>query len=331
MGESSNLNIRVMNNSTFLIDGTNRGYVNSPKVHVENSTFTIQNCTSNASNGGAFTAIGSKINFLNNRGHGLSATTLEIKDNTEVICNNNAFYGVTVGAKMTMDGTSKLTANENGNGSTGGGLRLTKKAMGTIASDAVVTTNNNYRNGIENYGILTFDEGVKLAAMKNSEPNNGGGVYNTGTFTLSSDAIIYNNHAVKAGDDIYSEGKITFGGVGSDWWLYGAPDCNDKIHKIDGWYGDGANGTRWQAHKEKPEDNHTDLVNPNMLPDKVAVKAAHGANAVEPTPVPIPGGGGGHYHPDPMPVPVKVIPPKTGAMPPLLCCRASIRTRKISK
>ena len=313
VGESSNLNIRVMDNSTFLIDGTNRGYVNSPKVHVEKSTFTIQNCTSNASNGGAFTAVGSKINFLNNRGHGLSATTLEIKDNTEVICNNNVFYGVTVGAKMTMDGTSKLTANENGNGSTGGGLRLTKKAMGTIASSAVVTTNNNYRNGIENYGILTFDEGVKLTVMKNSEPDNGGGVYNTGTLTLPSDAIIYNNHAIKAGDDIYSTGKIIFGGVGSDWWLDGAPDCDGKIHKIDGWYDD-AEGNRWQAHKDNAE-NHIVSVDPNkILTDNVAVKAAHGANAVEPTPVPTPGGGGSHYHPTTTPVPVIVIPPKTGDM-----------------
>ena len=132
VGYKSNLDISVMDNSTFLIDGANRGYVNSPEVNVKNSTFTIQNCTSNASNGGTFTAIGSKINFLNNGGHGLSATTLEIKDNTEVICNNNAFYGVTVGAKMTMDGTSKLTANENSNGSTGGGLRLTKKAMALL-------------------------------------------------------------------------------------------------------------------------------------------------------------------------------------------------------
>ena len=191
-------------------------------------------------------------------------------------------------------------------------MRLTKKAMGTIASDAVVTTNNNYRNGIENYGILTFDEGVKLAAMKNSEPNNGGGVYNTGTLTLSSDAIIYNNHAVKAGDDIYSEGTITFGGVGSDWWLDGAPDCDGKIHKIDGWYDD-AEGNRWQAHKDNAE-NHIVSVDPNkILTDNVAVKAAHGANAVEPTPVPTPGDGG-HYHPDPTPVPVIVIPPKTGDM-----------------
>ena len=141
----------------------------------------------------------------------------------------------------------------------------------------------------------------------------GGGIYNVGgTATIDPSVVIYNNHAVTAGDDIYSTGKITFGGVGSDWWLDGAPDCDGKIHKIDGWYDD-AEGNRWQAHKEKPEDNHIDLVNPNMLPDKVAVKAAHGANAVEPTPVPTPGDGG-HYYPDPTPVPVIVIPPKTGDM-----------------
>ena len=44
--------INVSAGSTFLIDGTNRGYVNSPVINVEDSTFTVQNCTSNASNGG---------------------------------------------------------------------------------------------------------------------------------------------------------------------------------------------------------------------------------------------------------------------------------------
>ena len=48
-------NVNVTGGSKFLIDGTNRGYVNSPTIYVEDSTFAIQNCTSNASNGGKFT------------------------------------------------------------------------------------------------------------------------------------------------------------------------------------------------------------------------------------------------------------------------------------
>ena len=45
----------------------------------------------------------------------------------------------------------------------------------------------------------------------------------------------------------------------------------------------------------------------------MAVKAAHGANAAEPTPVPTPGDSG-YYYPTTTPVPVIVIPPKTGDM-----------------
>lgn len=63
-------NVNVTGGSKFLIDGTNRGYVNSPTIYVEDSTFAIQNCTSNASNGGKFTAINSQITFENNNGHG---------------------------------------------------------------------------------------------------------------------------------------------------------------------------------------------------------------------------------------------------------------------
>ena len=66
--------INVTGGSTFLIDGTNRGYVNSPEIYVENSTFIVKNCTGNASNGGNFTAINSTVEFLNNAGHGLSAS-----------------------------------------------------------------------------------------------------------------------------------------------------------------------------------------------------------------------------------------------------------------
>ena len=56
LDETSTAKVNVTGNSTFLIDGTNRGYVNSLEVYVNDSDFTVQNCTSNASNGGKFTA-----------------------------------------------------------------------------------------------------------------------------------------------------------------------------------------------------------------------------------------------------------------------------------
>lgn len=228
--------IVVKDNSTFLIDGTNRGYVNSPEVYVNGSTFTVQNCTSNASNGGKFTAINSNITFLNNNGHGLSATTLT-SENSDFNCSGNSYYGITVSRSLEVDGKSSITANENGAGFTGGALRLATKGApngtGTIASGAKLTMNSNLRNALENYGTLTIEQGVQVQALNNSEPKKGGAVYNAGTLILPTDAVIYNNHAAEAGDDIYSTGTITFGPVGSNWTL---DDCN---HRIDGWYLDG--------------------------------------------------------------------------------------------
>ena len=263
--------INVTGNSTFLIDGTNRGYVNSPAIYVEDSTFTVQNCTANASNGGKFTATkGSTITYQNNNGHGLSAGNVTIKNST-VDCNNNAYYGLTYSGDMTMDSTSKINANGNGYGYTGGGLRA--YGTSTVEAGAVINILNNKRNGMEQYGDFVFKEGSEITVTGNNEPStNGGGIFNNGTLTLPSNATItnnsaaqtgggicnagtvtipagvqlYNNHAGDAGDDIYNRenATITFGKVGSDWKLDGAPDCN---HAITGWFDD-SKDNRWNVH-----------------------------------------------------------------------------------
>ena len=262
--------VNVTGNSTFLIDATNRGYVNSPTIYVEDSKFTVQNCTSNGSNGGEFTAINSTITYQNNNGHGLSAGNVTIKNST-VDCNNNAYYGLTYSGDMTMDSTSKINANGNGYGYTGGGLRA--YGTSTVEAGAVINILNNKRNGMEQYGDFVFKEGSEITVTGNNEPStNGGGIFNNGTLTLPSNATItnnsaaqtgggicnagtvtipagvqlYNNHAGDAGDDIYNRenATITFGKVGSDWKLDGAPDCN---HAITGWFDD-SKDNRWNVH-----------------------------------------------------------------------------------
>ena len=259
--------VNVTGNSTFLIDGTNRGYVNSPAIYVEDSTFTVQNCTSNGSNGGEFTAINSTITYQNNNGHGLSAGNVTIKNST-VDCNNNAYYGLTYSGDMTMDSTSKINANGNGYGYTGGGLRA--YGTSTVEAGAVINILNNKRNGMEQYGDFVFKEGSEITVTGNNEPStNGGGIFNNGTLTLPSNATItnnsaaqtgggicnagtvtipagvqlYNNHAGDAGDDIYNRENaiITFTEVGSNWVL---DDCN---HTITGWFDD-SKGNRWNVH-----------------------------------------------------------------------------------
>ena len=317
-------------------------------VLVDSSTIDITNC-GNQSYGGGIGCYSGKMTLTNN---------------ATVTTNNNrgGAWGIFV-KELEMDGTSTLSScNNKGDGiDIGGPGKIEKGAKLTLDGNKnaglCVYAGSDYW-----YGNVEIPDGVTFSAQKNgrgiwvylggklnmetgtvmynSSDDYGGGVFNWGTSVLGNNVSLYNNHARIAGDDIYNvtsyydyengapvktKAKITFGGVGSDWWLDGAPDCDGKIHKIDGWYEDDANGKRWQAHKEKPEDNHIlSVTAPNQpIEVKVAVKAAHGANAVEPTPVPTPGGntggngggnGGGYYHPTTTPVPVIVIPPKTGDM-----------------
>ena len=298
--------INVTGGSTFLIDGTNRGYVNSPEIYVKDSKFTVRNCTANGSNGGKFTAINSEITFYNNGGHGLSATTLDV-EKSNVTTNKNKLYGISIGSKMSVDSTSTIISNENGYGYTGGALRIqTSSATGYFAAGAKVTFINNHRNAIENYGTTVFEDGVELSITGNKEPKNGagvfngkdgnltlpinaiimnnqstelgGGVYNKGLVIIPNSVKIYNNHAGNAGDDIYNDGTITFGNVGTDWYLDGMPDCEDLIN---GWYDDSTPyemndgtimGGRWNAHSE---NNHIKLVNSGKYEGMIAIKAAH--------------------------------------------------------
>ena len=306
--------VNVTGNSTFLIDGTNRGYVNSPAIYVEDSTFTVQNCTSNGSNGGEFTAINSTITYQNNNGHGLSAGNVTIKNST-VDCNNNAYYGLTYSGDMTMDSTSKINANGNGYGYTGGGLRA--YGTSTVEAGAVINILNNKRNGMEQYGDFVFKEGSEITVTGNNEPStNGGGIFNNGTLTLPSNATItnnsaaqtgggicnagtvtipagvqlYNNHAGDAGDDIYNRENaiITFTEVGSNWVL---DDCN---HTITGWFDD-SEGNRWEAHDApyhaEEFDEFEKLTGMATITGLHTLKAAHQYSynpGTDPTPDPDP-------------------------------------------
>lgn len=95
LDQTGTAKVNVTGKSTFLIDGTNRGYVNSPEVYVSDSDFTIQNCTDNASNGGNFTATnGSTITYQNNAGHGLSAGDVTIEGSKFTADNKRILWSV---------------------------------------------------------------------------------------------------------------------------------------------------------------------------------------------------------------------------------------------
>ena len=284
--------VNVTGGSTFLIDGTNRGYVNSPSIYVENSTFTVQNCTSNASNGGSFTAVNSVVTYQNNAGHGLSAGKVEIR-NSNFTADQNGYYGIYASSGFLVDSTSTLTVTRNSSKGDFAGLKLTGGVTdGKIEKDAVVTITDNYCSGLSNNGKVVFEEGVDLTITDNyndkGTTSNGGGIYNSGAaanLTLPSDAVIYNNHAKTAGDDIFNNttSTIAFSQVGSGWEL---DDCG---HAIDGWYDD-SEGSRWEADTEPyhaVEFTAFEALNGmTTVTGLTALKAAHGVEPIDPGEVP---------------------------------------------
>ena len=271
--------INVTKSSTFLIDGTNRGYVNSPNIYVEDSSFTVQNCTSNASNGGNFKAVRSEVYYTDNAGHGLSAGNVILEEST-LLSENNGLYGVYVSGDFKVDGKSKLEVIGNSYDGDCAGLNLTAGVTnGLVESGAEVTITGNKCSGFSSRGVCEFEEGVKLTIMNNvndkGSTSHGGGIYNTkdtAQLILPSDAVIYNNHAVTSGDDIYNTGTITFSKVGSGWTL---EDCD---HAITGWYKDNEK-KRWQGDKQPyyiDEFNQFDEYGLATVTGALALKAAHG-------------------------------------------------------
>ena len=290
--------IKVTNGSTFIIDGTNRGYVNSPVIYVENSTFKVINCTNNGSNGGKFTAINSNITFENNSVLGLSVHELIVKNST-LNLNNNGYSGLFIGKSENpslVDGKSKVYINGNNKTTYRYGAFWIGSSI-KFEKGAILEVNNNKANGIRvstvkvaysgvANGELLIEEGVKVSIQNNEafygldEDNFGGGINATGKVVLPKDAKIYNNHATNGGDDIYVTGKgsIDFGKTGTDWTLNGGKkdktgetkDCTDKI---DGWYDD-SKDSRWNAHDK--ENKHVDEIPANAYEGTLSIKAAHG-------------------------------------------------------
>ena len=295
LDQTGKATINVTGNSTFLIDGTNRGYVNSPTIYVEGSTFTVQNCTANASNGGKFTATkGSTITYQNNAGHGLSAGDVTI-EGSKFTADNNGYYGLYASSGFTVDSTSTVNVTRNSYSGDCAGLKLTSGVTdGRVEAGATVNITDNYCSGLSNNGVCEFEEGVKLTITGNDNDkgtsSHGGGIYNSGNaanLTLPSDAVIYNNHADTAGDDIFNNttSTITFGKVGSDWTL---EDCGDEIT---GWFDD-SKGSRWEAHDApyhaEEFDEFEKLTSMATITGLHALKAAHGIDPIDPGE---PGGG----------------------------------------
>lgn len=282
-GGDGGYNLNVTGGSKVVLDHNRSGIAGTFFVKVDASELTVTNNRGNGSNGSHFDiANGSEVSFKDNGSHGLSAGKLFVKGST-VTCTGNGMYGITVGNSLNVDGTSTLKANGNktkASASSGGGLRITKNARENfIAKGAVVEINNNGGNGLENYADLFIEEGVDLSILQNYEKGNGGGIYNgaTGSLTLPSGAKIYNNTAAKAGDDIYSLGKIVVPATGK--WILDQNHDGVGDHSITGWFEDGLgsdNPQRWQAHAEDEDANYIIGIEEGNFEIPLALKAAHG-------------------------------------------------------
>ena len=280
---TSELNVR--NNSNLTVTNCKGGIIAAMQITVENSKLTVSKNRGNASNGADYYLYGATVEASENGYHGMSARSITIASNdgktSNVTCNGNGMYGITAYGTVSIKDGSNVTANENAQRKSGAGIRFAKKGTtATIESGATITIDKNNRNGLENYGSCTFEEGAKLEVLLNNETNNGGGIYNAGTLVLPSDAVIYNNHAGKAGDDIYNaEGaSIAFAKVGSGWVL---DDCD---HTIDGWYDD-AEGQRWSVHAEQEHvEEFARTESAETVEAPLALKAAHDLNPEDPLP-----------------------------------------------
>ena len=282
-GGDGGYNLNVTGGSKVVLDHNRSGIAGTFFVKVDASELTVINNRGNGSNGSHFDiANGSEVSFKDNGSHGLSAGKLFVKGST-VTCTGNGLYGITVGNSLNVDGASTLKANGNktkASASSGGGLRITKNAKENfIAKGAVVEINNNGGNGLENYADLLIEEGVDLSILQNYEKGNGGGIYNgaTGSLTLPSGAKIHNNTAAKAGDDIYSLGKIVVPATGE--WILDQNHDGVGDHAITGWFEDGLgsdNPQRWQAHAEDEDANYIIGIEEGNFEIPLALKAAHG-------------------------------------------------------
>lgn len=302
----------LLDNSSYLSDNNRSGFTGTFTVKtINNSKIDVVNSTGNGSNGSNFEFYDSKVNFNNNGGHGLSAGKLKTY-NTTINAINNKLYGVAAVSELLFDKNTNVTINENGSSYTGGGLRFsiskyTGKFNATIEAGANVTFNKNYRNAIENYGIMSFENGSNLSITENNEPKKGAGIYNAGTMTLPENAIImnnfanegggiynkgtmvipasvkiYNNHAEVSSDDIYNDenANITFGNTHDDWELNGGYKDKDKTEKdctdkIDGWYDDNEE-KRYNSHDESKDNLYVLEKTSGKYTNKLTLKAAHG-------------------------------------------------------
>ena len=308
-GGDGGYNVNITN-STYISDNNRSGFTGTFYATIDNSTVKVINSSGNGSNGTYYTIRNnSNVLFDNNADWGISAYRIDMSTNSTLTATDNGRSGVWTRI-LNVDSTCTLDVENNGysfssnmsnfeqTGSFGSSTGATSNAgitfwgnatPSTIQKGANVTIKNNAGSGISALqGICNLN--IQSGTITNNgaySAEYGGGIFSIGTITVGSDVEIYNNHASKAGDDIYFQPNgsraFTFNSVGSDWWLDGDTDeldCNGLKHMIDGWYIDVVDD-RWDCPdgiNDEYELNGTATVSTT-----IALKAAHGIDPVSPT------------------------------------------------
>lgn len=194
---------------------------------------------------------------------------------------NKAAWGGAVacmGTRITLEGDS-AAMKENTASVMGGAIHIQGQSVLNIG-DAMLADNeaawggaiSAYASEVNIHGTLEGNTAAKL----------GGGCYNSASMLNLNGAVICNNRAGTAGDDIFNAdaaAKLFLGGTGKQT----LDDCGDQI---DGWYEDGMPGTaenddgttstvygpRWDAHSEQ---NHVKACPAGTVEGALAVKADH--------------------------------------------------------
>ena len=202
---------------------------------------------------------GSKLEMANNKSAGifLWGGNVDVQDGTKLSITGTGAEGVKQDAGFT------------------GAIACARSAANVNLSDgATVSLVDNPAGAINSDGNIYVGKGTEIL-RNGSAVEVGGGIWNRGTVAVADGAKLYNNHASKAGDDIYSAGVMDFKATGSDWQLDG--NLGNCGHAIDGWYDD-AEGARWSAHDDA---KHVNAVEAGKLEGTLALKAAHGLACVD--------------------------------------------------
>lgn len=302
-GGDGGYNVNITD-STFVSDHNRSGFTGTFYATITNSKVDVINSTGNGSNGSHFIIEDSEVNFSDNGSHGLSAGKLTISS-SEVTARNNHGIGIAVNNEFEVTDGSSVTVEGNADNTSYGyaAVRLYNNCGFLVDETSSLHICNNYNTGLYvRQGNLTVKEGADLQITGNKVTHNllggyGGGIYvgygdnYDPQVVLPSNAVIYNNHSINGGDDIYvSEGvdgpSLTFSRVGSGWILDDCKDIEGCDAAITGWFDDSENA-RWEAH-DATAYHAREFTQFELLTDTATVtglrclKAAHGIDPIEP-------------------------------------------------